>query len=336
MTGTATRPPSRRVRRLGTAAGWVAAVACLPYLILKLLWTLDIAVGITDRSVLDSSGWMAGNAMMAVVQLAGLVLVLTLIQPWSRRVPAWLVLFPAWLGTGLLFQVVVGVVFLAGSAVSSDANLSTGSFQPWVFLVVYASFAAEGIALSIAFACHVQSRWGRTLALRTAAAVSMREASRGTEAAPWPVAHVTAMAQALAVMCVAVAVGFGYWALGGSLGLPSIPSPAPLALQASRAAGAGIAAVGLLGLAGRVLQRTHLWVPAGLTWLGSGAMTAFDGLVLTFSAVLPQLGVAAAGAGWGLTDTVHLVKVLIGVLTAAVGVIAFTAANRAVREADAG
>jgi hypothetical protein len=40
----------------------------LPYLVLKLLWTVDIPVGITDRSVLDSNDWVAGNALMAVIR----------------------------------------------------------------------------------------------------------------------------------------------------------------------------------------------------------------------------------------------------------------------------
>ena len=45
---------------------------------------------------------------MAVVQLAAFGLVLALIRPWARKWPAWLLLFPAWVGIGLLFQVVLG------------------------------------------------------------------------------------------------------------------------------------------------------------------------------------------------------------------------------------
>ena len=51
--------PSRAagVGRLGTAAAWISAVGCLPYLFLKVGWTLDMPVGISDRSLLHSSGW---------------------------------------------------------------------------------------------------------------------------------------------------------------------------------------------------------------------------------------------------------------------------------------
>ena len=72
---------STQVGRLGTVAAWISAICCLPYLFLKVVWTLDIAIGINDRSVLHSNGWVAGNALMAVIDLAGLVLVLALVRP---------------------------------------------------------------------------------------------------------------------------------------------------------------------------------------------------------------------------------------------------------------
>ncbi len=110
------------VGRLGTAAAWISAVCCLPYLVLKVVWTLGMPVGITDRSLLDSKGRVAENALMAVIQLAGLLLVLALIQPWARRVPAWLLLFPVWVGTGLLFQVSVGAVLVGLFSPPSQAS----------------------------------------------------------------------------------------------------------------------------------------------------------------------------------------------------------------------
>lgn len=321
MTEMKTRSQGPRVRRLGTAAAWVAAVSCLPYLIIKLLWTFDISLGITDQSVLDSPGWMAGNALMALIQLAALALIVTLTRPWAHRVPAWLLLFPAWVGTGLLFQVVVGV--LIGVFASGGSSLSTGAFQPWVFAVVYASFAVEGAALAVAFACYVQGRWGQLLSERTAEVLA-----RGRLGArSWPEAHIAGMAEAVAAMAVAVAVVFGYWAAGGSLGLSDAAPQAGWVLQASGAAWAVIAAVGLLGLAGRWGHQTRFWLPVALTWIGSGALAAFDGLMLTLNRLL-MFGAAASEPGWSVTDTVLLTKVLVGLLAAAVGVLAVRAAIR--------
>ena len=53
--------PAAGVGRLGTTAAWISAAACLPYLFLKVVWTLDVPVGVTDRSQLHSSDWWPGT-----------------------------------------------------------------------------------------------------------------------------------------------------------------------------------------------------------------------------------------------------------------------------------
>ena len=311
--------------RLGTAAIWIAAVCCLPYLTFKVAWTIGIPVGITDRSVLDDSGWVAANALMAVIQLAALGLVLALIRPWARKWPAWLLLFPAWMGTGLLFQVVLGaVLFGLFSPPSQDSGMDTGEFEPWVFLVVYAGFAGQGVALAIAFAGHVRARWGRLLGARTGELV----ARRTVRVRSWPVNHLAGLAQAVAVMAAAMAVVFVYQAAGGSFGVSGAEPDDPWAMHASRAAGAVIAVVGLLGLAGRWGHQTRFWLPAALTWLGSAALVAFDGLWLMLNQLFLMFGTDASEPGWSLMYTVVVIKVLIGVLAAAVGALAVTAAAK--------
>lgn len=320
MTGAKVPGGVAGVGRLGTAAAWIAAICCLPYLFLKLVWTLDIPVGITDRSVLHESGWVAGNALMAVIELAGLLLVLALTRPWARRVPAWLLLFPAWVGTGLLFQVVVGAALTGLFSASSHASsVDTGGIQAWVFVVVYATFAGQGVALAIAFACYIRARWSQLLAQPTGDVV----AKRAVRVRSWPENHVTQIAQVVATMAIAAALVCVYWAAGGSFG-PSGTQPNPSsAMQVSRAAGAVTAAVGLLALAGRWGRERRFWLPAALTWIGSGALAAFDGLwFVLFLIFRPD----ASEAGWSLTDTVLVIKVVIGVLAAAVGVLAVTAA----------
>ena len=313
------------VGRLGTAAAWISAVCCLPYLFLKVVWTLDVPVGITDPSVLDDNGWVAANALMAVIQLVGLLLVLALTRPWSRRVPAWLLLFPVWVGTGLLFEVVVGAALMGLFSPPSDGSGEDfGAFEPWVFVLVYASFAGQGIALAIAFACHVRSRWVRLLGQRTGNVVARRTA----RARSWPEGHLVGMADAVAAMTAVVAVVFCYWAAGGSVGLSGAHAEDPWALHASRAAGAVTAGVGLLGLAGHWGRRRRFWLPAALTWLGSGALVAFDAFILMFTSLPMLFGEIVAEWGWSVTDTVLVIKVLIGVLAAGVGAVAVTAAAR--------
>jgi hypothetical protein len=313
------------VDRLGTIAVWMAAVCCLPYVVFKVAWTFGMPVGIADRSVLDDSGWVAANALMAVVQLAAFGLVLALIRPGARKWPAWLLLFPAWVGTGLLFQVVLGAVLIGVfSPPSHDSGMDTGEFEPWVFVVVYAGFAGQAAALAIAFACHVRTRWGRLLGARTGEVLARRTA----RARSWPERHLAEMAEAVAGMAVVMAVVFCYWAAGGSFGVSGAEPDVPWAMHASRAAGAVIAAAALLGLAGRWGHQTRFWLPAALVWLGSGALAGFDGFWLMLNQLFAMFGTDASEPGWGLIDTALVIKVVIGVLAAAVGALAVTAAAK--------
>lgn len=318
------------VGRLGMAAAWISAVCCLPYLVLKVVWTVGLPLGISDRSLLDSKDWVAGNALMALIELAGLLLVLALTRPWARRVPTWLVLFPVWVGTGLLFQVVVGAV-LAGlfSATSEGSGGSTdlGGIQPWVFVMVYSSFAGQGAALAIAFACHVRARWGWLLRERTGEVVSARTARMWS----WPERHLAGMAGVAAGMAVAVALLCWYWAAGGSFGLSDARPHPTWAMQASAAAAAVTAVVGLLGLAGRWGHHTRFWLPVALVWIGSGGVAAFDGL----NQLTLVFGLSGSDAGWSLIDAVLLAKVVIGMSAGAVVALAVRSAakdNRLPRE----
>jgi hypothetical protein len=317
---------TQRVGRLGTAAAWISAVCCLPYLALKVAWALGVPVGITDRSLLDSNDWVAANALMAVIQLTGLALVLALTRPWACRVPAWLVLFPVWVGTGLLFQVAVGAVLVGLLSTTSPASSGTdvGGIQPWVFVMVYAAFAGQGAALAIAFACHVRARWGWLLGERTGEVL----AGRTARVRSWPENHVEGMAKAVAGTAVAVAVVFGYWTAGGSFGLSGSEPHPSFGLQASRVAGATVAVVGLLALAGRWGHHTRFWLPAALAWVGSGALAAFDGLNLVLNQLFAVSGTDASEPGWSLIDTVLVIKVVIGMSAAAVGALAITSAAK--------
>ena len=327
--------PSRAagIGRLGKAAAWISAICCLPYLVLKVVWTAGTPVGITDRSVLHIHGWAAANALMAAIELAGLLLVLALTRPWARRWPAWLLLFPVWVGTGLLFRVVVGAA-LAGLSLPSShtSGGSLGGFQPWVFVMVYASFAGQGAALAIAFACYVRARWGRLLGERTGEVVARRAA----QVRSWPENHLAELAEAVAGLAVAVAAVFCYWAAGGSFGLSGAQPHPPWALQASAVAGAVIAVAGMLGLADRWGHQKRFWLPVALAWVGSGSLAAFDGLELMLNQLFLMSGIGASGPGWSLAGTVVVIEVVIGVSCAAVGVLAVTAAAKDDRPAGAG
>jgi hypothetical protein len=287
----------RSVGRLGTLTAWIAAACCLPYFVLKVLWTVGIPAGVADASELDAAGWAAANALMALVQLVGLALVISLARPWAQRLPAWLLLFPAWVGIGLLFQVAVGATLVGAS---SPASSDFGVFEPWVFLMVYASFAGEGVALAIVFVCYARARWGALLGTRTASVGAPRQ-----------------RLDVVAAMTVVVCLVWFVLATGSAV-----------AARVPQVVAALAAAAGLIALSGRWGRQTRLWVPVILVWVGSGALAGFDGLVLTLNHLLGRLLIGGSGPAWRLTETLATIKVLTGVVAAVVGVLAIRDRHR--------
>lgn len=121
--------------------------------------------------------------------------------------------------------------------------------------------------------------------------------------------------------------------LGGRrlLRLPGLQPHPSTGMQASRAAGGVVTVVGLLGLVGKWGHQARLWVPAALTWLGSGALVAFDGLMTVLNKLFVIFGAAGSTSAWSPLDTALVVKLVVGVLAAAVGALALTAAAKDAR-----
>jgi hypothetical protein len=235
-------------------------------------------------------------------------------------------LAPALPGLGrdrLLFQVVVGAALVGLSSTASQGSaMDTGGIAPWVYVVVYTSFAVQGVALAIAFTCHVRARWGPLWDERTGDIL----APPAARVRPWPERHLGVLAQTVALLALLVALVFAYWAAGGSMGLSGARPPDAAAMQASRAVGAALAAAGLLCLAGRWGNQRRFWLPAALMWVGSGAMVAFDLLTVVLNRLFPIFGTSLPDVDWVPIDTALLLKVVVGVLAVLVGVFAVTVA----------
>ncbi len=311
MSETGASPASVRMRRTGTTAAWASAACCLPYLLIKVMWAVGVPVGITDRSMLDDPGWMAANAFMAVVELVGVGLVVAITRPWAMRVPAWLVLFPAWMGTGLLFPIAVFAVLAGLTAASGGATGGTGDgLRPWVFVLIYTGFTGQGVALAVAFGCYVRARWGRSLAARTGDVLArLRPRRRATIAGP---------AIAAAALAAVVTGMYGYWAAGGGYGSPDLPWETYVGM----ACGSSLAVLGMLTLAVRWGRRKRLWVPATITWLGSGSLAAN---ALLFLALGRVSGPGESAPAWSPLDTFRTIGAAAGLLAAAVGVVLLVA-----------
>lgn len=280
----------------------LAIAGTLPYITLKLMWLSGSRIGLNDPSFGDDAVMRAANALTMAMDVVAIALALAFVMPWGQRLPAKLVLFPMWVGTGLLapILVIVPLQLLVGSPAPSEST-DLPPIADWVYMVVYAGFMWQGVFLLSGFALYVRERWGRRLAWTT----------RGFPRTPYD-GHVLAAA-ALAGL--------------GGLGLVSHVVGA-FRPQAVNVVGDGaLVVVGIAGLAllaGWVGRSVPRWVGVLGWWLGSGAMAAW-GLYLFVVMLVPNDLASGSDIGW--TDpAAELVRVAGGVAVGLAGARLLTAA----------
>ncbi len=97
---------------------------------------------------------------------AVVVLALLLTRPWGRRVPAWLLVLPMWVASGLLLPIMTAYPLqLAVRLLGGDGGRPAGGgaepfLEPWVFGVVYGGFILQGLTLGALFTLYAGERWG--------------------------------------------------------------------------------------------------------------------------------------------------------------------------------
>ncbi|MFD0606575.1 hypothetical protein [Streptomyces aureus] len=159
-------PRTDRLRRVLRA---VAVVSCLPYLAVKAAWIAGSHLGIPDGSPLldHRASMIVANSLSALLDSAVIVLALLLTRPWGRRAPAWLLVFPMWVATGLLAPIMTGyplqlLVRAFGGSVNHGGSKGEPFLDEWVFGVVYTGFILQGLTLGALFALYARDRWGHT------------------------------------------------------------------------------------------------------------------------------------------------------------------------------
>jgi hypothetical protein len=145
-----TAPP--RPARFRRWPGWLAAALPLPYVSLKLAWSLGSRVGWLDGGDLSTVGGGGAGDLVAgwgtvLLGLVGVPLGLALVTGWGRRLPRWTLLAAGWAGTAVLLP----FAYVAPAALLAVLrNEPAQVLANWVFLLVYGSFAAWGASLAAA------------------------------------------------------------------------------------------------------------------------------------------------------------------------------------------
>ncbi|WP_162907001.1 hypothetical protein [Allorhizocola rhizosphaerae] len=255
------------MRNTRIVAGVLAIVFALPYVVLKILWTAGVGIGVNDPDLLHQPGMVTANAFTGLLEVVGIATAVALIRPWGMRIPAWLLLFPMWVGTGLLAPFVVMVPVAFGADVFyADAVQTDGALASWVHPMVYGGFALQAIALFVAFAGYARERWANVLNGRTDAVL----------------AGPTHRLQRLLATVVCVMAGASaIIMLAGAFSDTFVQGVAKFV----GAAAALSAVAGLLLLVHRVRPGGSHWWAVVLIWLGSAGMFATGGFEVLIAAL---------------------------------------------------
>ena len=258
----------------------LAVTACVPYLALKIAWASGSRVGIPDGSTISHSATIGGSVESALLDSMVVVLALLLTRPWGRRVPGWLLIFPAWGATGLLSPIVVGYPLqlcarlLGGTAAPSGGPAARPFLAEWVFTVVYTGFIVQALALGALFVLYARARWGHLWRGRISG-LAEQGPTRGVQR--------TMALIASAVMLVPLTAHL-LWATGSTSGLTAtmIADRASdfYALEAAYALFAVMTVTGLLLVAFPRAGALPLRVPLSLAFVGSAALACWGGYLM--------------------------------------------------------
>ena len=280
---TPTPPPAGRTRRVLRT---LTAIACLPYIGLKVAWVAGSDLGIPAGSPLleHRTLLIVANSVSVVADALVVVLALLFTQPWGLRVRPWLLAFPMWAATGLLAPIMIGFpAQLATALFTGPSEPATGGepfLDAWVFGVVYGGFIVQGLTLGTLFVLYTRDRWGH-LWHGTVGDVPARLLGTGTRATA-----VVAALLALAPAAVRLA-----WALGTDRGLSAGQIADRTAdfhvLQWTQLLLIGAAVTGVLLLAFRRCRALPVRSVLAVAWVGSGAVGCW-GAYMSLVATLPD------------------------------------------------
>jgi len=122
------------------------------YAALKAVWAFGSTFGVRDTAVFERFVEQIGGplvALWATVLLAGLAgaILLSLVQPWGRRVPRRLRAGLAWLGFAVMTT--VGLASLGSTIANVVAGAPFPMLTPAIYLWTYSCFVVLGLAFAV-------------------------------------------------------------------------------------------------------------------------------------------------------------------------------------------
>lgn len=245
-----------------------------PYFVMKIFWTIDgLRGGGLHEGAWSHLNWAAINGLTVAMSGLAMLLGLALAQRWGRRVPAWLMLLPSWIGMGFLVPMIPLIPILA--LVGTDTGDTAPEAQMTAAEIGLLSVSFAGFALGVAIAAPVYAvlRWPWAFSGRD---VPVRPGVRVT------------VARLAAALCVALGLPQLFWALGGTIGLNEATLDSRDAQWHLLTANSGVWLSAAAWSAWMLTRRTGR-ASLLLSWLASGFLFAWGSWKAVFSfAVTPE------------------------------------------------
>jgi hypothetical protein len=259
---------------LGRVAAYGAVFAMSPYFVMKIFWTIDgLRGGGLNEGAWSHLDWAVINGLTVAMSGLAMLLGLALAQRWGLRVPAWLMLIPAWIGMGFLVPMIPLVPLLALVNVEDGAATAEAQMTGWEIGLLSVSFAGFALGVAIAAPIYAVQRWPGVF---SAGGVPGRPGVRDT------------VARLAAVLCIALGLPQLFWALGGTFGLNAATLDSRDAQWYLLTANNGVWALAAAWSAW-TLTRHSGRAPLLLSWLASGFLFAWGTWKAVFSfAVTPE------------------------------------------------
>ena len=281
-----------RWRRIRTAAGYGAAGSMGLYLLVKCLWVISALLRGTAPGEWQTTDWIVLNAVTVAMAATGVALGLGLAQAWGRRLPAPLVLAPAWVGAGFLvpllpYMLLSPLVASAGHEATGGGSGRAGeaAMPAWEVAFITVGFIGMAAGLAVALPLYLRERWPAAMTGRVGDATQhlRREALR----------HRSTLTLVAPAVATALGVLWLTWGAGGTLGL----DPAHLQEMTGQAR-LLMTSAGLWALAGvwstwtltgpSLASRVRLWVPMATAFASSGSLFAWGCWKLALAALRPS------------------------------------------------